>query len=180
MLSVVSVLISLLLASASTTASPMQARAGACNPVVAGKGINIVNGQFQLGYPAGAYSPNVPIEAEALTVPLVPVFNVDASGDGLLSIANAPAGATPLYPTTVNRTQILLEPLITTSPGNFTQGWSFVCRNCDDPTVAYGCEVVSDGTGQCAQIGTAVGQVASIAQCSGLPYGNQAFDIFIS
>lgn len=84
MLSVVSVLTSLLLASASTTASPLQARAGACNPVVAGKGINIVNGQFQLGFPSGAYFPDVPIEAEGLTVPLVPVFNFDLSGNGLL------------------------------------------------------------------------------------------------
>jgi hypothetical protein len=80
MLSVVSVLTSLLLASA----SPLQARAGACNPVVAGKGINIVNGQFQLGFPSGAYFPDVPIEAEGLTFPLVPVFNYDSSGNGLL------------------------------------------------------------------------------------------------
>ncbi|KAJ7766556.1 hypothetical protein DFH07DRAFT_769817 [Mycena maculata] len=180
MLSVVSILTSLLLATASTTAGPMQARAGACNPAVAGQGINIVNGQFQLGYPSGDYFPNVPIEAEGLTVPLVPVFNVDPSGNGLLSIVDAPAGASPLYPTNVNRTQMLLEPRITAAPGNFTQGWSYVCSNCDDPTVAYGCEVVSDATGQCVQIGTAVGQPASIAQCSGLPYGNQAFDIFIS
>jgi hypothetical protein len=63
---------------------------------------------------------------------------------------------------------------------NSTQGWLFVCRNCDDPTAAYGCAVVSGGSGQCAQIGTAVGQTASIAQCSGSPYGNQVFDIFIS
>jgi hypothetical protein len=44
MLSVASVLISLLLASAGTTVTAMQARVGRCNPAVAGKQINIVNG----------------------------------------------------------------------------------------------------------------------------------------
>jgi hypothetical protein len=85
MLSVASVLTSLLLASAGTTATPVQARAGRCNPAVAGKQINIVNGQYQLGYPSGAYFPNVPIEAEDVTIPLRPVFNVDPSGNGLLT-----------------------------------------------------------------------------------------------
>ncbi|KAJ6507525.1 hypothetical protein DFH09DRAFT_1289010 [Mycena vulgaris] len=179
MISVASVLTSLLLASASTTASPVQARAGTCTPVVAGKGINIVNGQFQLGYPSGAYFAHVPIEAEAVTVPLVPVFRADSSGNGLLSVV-PPAGATTLlYPTNENGA-LVLEPRITTPPGNATQGWSYVCQNCADPTVAYDCQVVSSATGQCAQIGTAVGQTASVAPCSGLPYGNQAFDVFIS
>ncbi|KAJ7904940.1 hypothetical protein B0H13DRAFT_2024487, partial [Mycena leptocephala] len=176
MLSVVSVLTSLLLAGAS--ASPLQVRAGTCNPVVAGKGINIVNGQFQLGYPPQAYFSGVPIEAEPLTVPLVPVFRADSSGNGLLSVVPPPGATTLLYPTNVNRAQIVLGSRITAPPGNSTQGWSYVCRNCDDPTVAYGCQVVSNATGQCAQIGTAIGQTASVAQCSGLPYGNQAFDIF--
>ncbi|KAF8160572.1 hypothetical protein K438DRAFT_1776402 [Mycena galopus ATCC 62051] len=106
-----------------------------CHPAVAGKQLNIVNGQYQLGYPAGAYFPNVPVEAEALTIPLAPVFNVDPSGNGLLtsesyilsddshteflnSFANAPAGSI-LYPTiNSNLTQVLLEPRITTFPGN--------------------------------------------------------------
>ncbi|KAJ7834857.1 hypothetical protein B0H13DRAFT_2109208 [Mycena leptocephala] len=174
MLSIVSVLTSLLLAGAS--ASPLQVRAGTCNPVAAGKGINI------------AYFSGVPIEAEPLTVPLVPVFSADSSGNGLLRLigfssaaSSLPPGTTTLlYPTNVNRAQIVLGSRITTPPGNSTQGWSYVCRNCDDPTVAYGCQVVSNATGQCAQIGTAIGQTASVAQCSGLPYGNQAFDIFIS
>ncbi|KAJ7280957.1 hypothetical protein C8J57DRAFT_1501158 [Mycena rebaudengoi] len=177
MLSVFSFLVSLLLASASTTASAVQARAGTCNPVVTGKKLNIVNGQFQLGYPAGAFFPNVPIEAEALTIPLVPVFNVDPNISGLLSIPNPQAGGAPLYPTLVNRTQVLLEPRIFDTP---VQQWSFACHNCNDPTLAYGCQVISAATAQCVQIGTAVGQTASVSQCSGLPYGNQAFNIFIS
>jgi hypothetical protein len=65
MLSAVSILTSLLLASASTTASPLQARAGACNPVVAGKGINIVNGQFQLGFPQGPTFLTYPLRRRA-------------------------------------------------------------------------------------------------------------------
>ncbi|KAK7045224.1 hypothetical protein R3P38DRAFT_2883100 [Favolaschia claudopus] len=175
MLSVFAVFSSLLIASAA--AGPLQARA-ACNPAVAGKGINIVNGQFQLGYPA--YSPNVPIESEALTTPLTPVFTVDASGNGLWSVNNAPAGATLLYPTEVDRTQVLLEPRISGSPGNFSQGFSFVCSECSEPTIAHGCAVISDATGQCVQIGTAVGQPASISQCTGQPVGNQAFTVIIS
>jgi hypothetical protein len=104
---------------------------------VAGKGINIVNGQFQLGYP-GAYFAHVPIEAEALTVPLVPVFRADSSGNGLLRWEYSfsshelraeayliffcsvvpPAGATTLlYPTSENGA-LVLEPRITTPPGN--------------------------------------------------------------
>ncbi|KAK7045203.1 hypothetical protein R3P38DRAFT_2883022 [Favolaschia claudopus] len=177
MLSVFTVFSSLLIASAA--AGPLQARA-ACNPAVAGKGINIVNGQFQLGYPSGAYFANVPIEAEALTTPLTPVFTVDASGNGLLSVNNAPAGATPLYPTEVDRFQLLLEPRISGSPGNFSQGFSFVCSQCSDPTIAHGCAVISDATGQCVQIGTAVGQTASISQCTGQSVGNQAFTVVIS
>jgi hypothetical protein len=85
MLSVVSVLTSLLLATTGTSAIAVNARAGTCSPAVAGKKINIVNGQYQLGYPPGAYFPDVPVEAEALTIPLVPVFNVDPSGNGLLT-----------------------------------------------------------------------------------------------
>jgi hypothetical protein len=77
-------LTSLLLASANITASPLQAGAGACNPVVADKGVNIINGQFQLGFPSEAYFPDVPIEAEGLTFPLLPVFIFDSSGNGLL------------------------------------------------------------------------------------------------
>ncbi|KAJ7794879.1 hypothetical protein B0H13DRAFT_2171065 [Mycena leptocephala] len=150
MLSVFSVLTSLLLASASTTASAVQPRAGTCNPVVTGKKLNIVNGQFQLGYPAGAFFPNIP---------------------------NPQAGGAPLYPTLVNRTQVLLEPRIFDTP---VQQWSFACNNCDDSTLAYGCQVISAATAQCVQIGTAVGQTASVSQCSGLPFGNQVFDIFIS
>jgi hypothetical protein len=137
MLSIVSVLTSLLLAGAS--ASPLQVRAGTCNPVVAGKGINIVNGQFQLGYPPQAYFSGVPIEAEPLTVPLVPVFSADSSGNGLLrwdssislhesraeaywiffcSVVPPPGTTTLLYPTNVNRAQIVLGSRITTPPGN--------------------------------------------------------------
>ncbi|KAF8145584.1 hypothetical protein K438DRAFT_2097506 [Mycena galopus ATCC 62051] len=121
---------------AGTAAVTVKARADTlCHPAVAGKQLNIVNGQYQLGYPAGAYFPNVPVEAEALTIPLAPVFNVDPSGNGLLtsesyilsddshteflnSFANAPAGSI-LYPTiNSNLTQVLLESRITTFPGN--------------------------------------------------------------
>ncbi|KAF8160540.1 hypothetical protein K438DRAFT_1985643 [Mycena galopus ATCC 62051] len=180
MLSVSSVFTSLLLASAGTAAASVKARADTlCHPAVAGKQINIVNGQYQLGYPAGAYLPNVPVEAEALTIPLAPVFNVDPSGNGLLTFANAPAGSV-LYPTiNSNLTQVLLEPRITTFPGNTTQTWFFTCDVCDSG-IAYGCEVQSAGTGQCAQIGTAVGQTTSVASCTGLDYGSQIFTLYIS
>ncbi|KAF8143029.1 hypothetical protein K438DRAFT_1994310 [Mycena galopus ATCC 62051] len=197
MLSVSSVFTSLLLASAGTAAASVKARADTlCHPAVAGKQINIVNGQYQLGYPAGAYFPNVPVEAEALTIPLAPVFNVDPSGNGLLtsesyilwddshteflnSFANAPAGSV-LYPTiNSNLTQVLLEPRITTFPGNTTQTWFFTCDVCDSG-IAYGCEVQSAGTGQCTQIGTAVGQTTSVASCTGLDYGSQIFTLYIS
>ncbi|KAJ7331428.1 hypothetical protein DFH08DRAFT_940079 [Mycena albidolilacea] len=182
MLSVVSVLTSLLLATAGTSAIAVNARAGTCSPAVAGKKINIVNGQYQLGYPPGAYFPDVPIEAEALTIPLVPEFNVDPSGNGLLTINNPPAtGAPVLYPTiNPTLTQVLLEPRITTFPGNTTQAWFFTCVSCDNPAIAYGCTVRSAGTGQCAQIGTAVGQTTGVVGCTGLDYGSQIFTLYIS
>ncbi|KAJ7715771.1 hypothetical protein B0H14DRAFT_3171199 [Mycena olivaceomarginata] len=180
MLSVASVLTSLLLASAGTTATAVQARAGRCNPAVAGKQINIVNGQYQLGYPSGAYFPNVPIEAQDVTIPLRPVFNVDPSGNGLLTFANAPSSQV-LYPTVnANLTQVLLQPRITTFPGNTTQGWFFTCHSCEDPKIAYGCTVQSTGTGQCAVIGNAAGQTTAVQSCSGLDYGSQVFDVLIS
>ncbi|KAJ7880101.1 hypothetical protein B0H13DRAFT_2050717 [Mycena leptocephala] len=149
MLSVASVLTSLLLASAGATATTMQ-------PDVAGKQINIVNGQFQLGYPSGAYFPNVP------------------------SFANAPSSQV-LYPTiNANLTQVLLQPRITTFPGNTTQGWFFNCHSCEDPQIAYGCTVQSTGTGQCAVIGNAAGQTTGVQSCSGVGYGSQAFDVVIA
>ncbi|KAJ7934207.1 hypothetical protein B0H13DRAFT_1951509, partial [Mycena leptocephala] len=162
-----SVLISLLLASTGTTATAVQARAGRCNPAVAGKQINIVNGQYQLGYPSGA--------AEDITIPLRPVFNVDPSGNGLLTFANAPSSQV-LYPTiNANLTLFLLQPRITTFPGNTTQGWFFTCHSCEDTEIAYGCTVQSTGTGQCAVIGNAVGQTTAVQSCSGLDYGSQVF-----
>ncbi|KAJ6505018.1 hypothetical protein C8R45DRAFT_543852 [Mycena sanguinolenta] len=179
MLSVFSVLTYLLLASAGTTAAAVQARARTCHPDVAGKQLNIVNGQFQLGYPAGAYFPNVPVEAEALTIPLAPVFKVDPSGNGLLTFANPPSSSV-LYPTiNADRTQVLLQPRITTFPGNTTQAWFFTCDVCNSD-IAYGCEVQSAGTGQCAQIGTAVGQTTGVVSCTGLDYGSQIFNLHIS
>ncbi|KAJ7859999.1 hypothetical protein B0H14DRAFT_3446383 [Mycena olivaceomarginata] len=180
MLSVASVLTSLLLASVGATATTVEARAARCNPDVAGKQINIVNGQFQLGYPSGAYFPNVPIVALDVTIPLRPVFNVDPSGNGLLTFANAPSSQV-LYPTiNANLTQVLLQPRITTFPGNTTQGWFFNCHSCEDPQIAYGCTVQSTGTGQCAVIGNAAGQATAVQSCSGVGYGSQAFDVVIA
>ncbi|KAJ7275696.1 hypothetical protein C8J57DRAFT_1589764 [Mycena rebaudengoi] len=176
MLSIFSVLTSLLLASASTTVSAVQARAGTCNPVVTGKKLNIVNAQFQFGYPAGAFFPNVPIEAEALTIPFVTVFNVDPNVSGLLRRDFLFAGPASIPdsgeqdPGSAPATHIR----------HSHPAWSFACRNCNDPTLAYGCQVISAATAQCVQIGTTVGQTASVSQCSWLPFGNQVFDIFIS
>ncbi|KAJ7257627.1 hypothetical protein C8J57DRAFT_1234775 [Mycena rebaudengoi] len=153
MLSVASVLTSLLLASVGTTATAVQARAGRCNPAVAGKQINIVNGQYQLGFPPARTSP---------------------------TFANAPSSQV-LYPTiNANLTQVLLQPRITTFPGNTTQGWFFTCHSCEDPEIAYGCTVQSTGTGQCAVIGNTAGQTTAVQSCSGLNYGSQVFDVLIS
>jgi hypothetical protein len=74
MLSMVSVLTSLLFATTGTSAITVNARAGTCSPAITGKKINIVNRQCQLGVALGACFPDVPIEAEALTIPLVPVL----------------------------------------------------------------------------------------------------------
>ncbi|KAJ7245890.1 hypothetical protein B0H12DRAFT_1235693 [Mycena haematopus] len=180
MLSISSVLTSLLLASASATAAAVKARA-ICYADVAGKQLNIINGQYQLGYPAGSYFPDVPLEAEAVTYPFLPVFNVDPSGNGLLTFANTPAGSEVLYPTiNANFTQVLLEPRITTYPANTTQTWFFPCAACDINGVSYGCQVQSAGTGQCALIGSAVGQTTGVESCTDMPYGNQVFTLYSS
>ncbi|KAJ6505010.1 hypothetical protein C8R45DRAFT_923316 [Mycena sanguinolenta] len=217
MLSVVSVLTSLLLASVGTTAAAVQARAGICHPDVAGKQLNIVNGQFQLGYPAGAYFPNVLVEAEALTIPLAPVFKVDPSGNGLLtSEFSIPSHECTLNVSIFNKLrepsvelssvphhQRRLDPSSAPAPHHHlsgehvsapeqtslkvqraddiksTQAWFFTCDACNSD-IAYGCEVQSAGTGQCAQIGTAVGQTTGVVSCTGLDYGSQIFTLHIS
>ncbi|KAJ7280956.1 hypothetical protein C8J57DRAFT_1220232 [Mycena rebaudengoi] len=117
MISFVSVLTSLLLATVGATATPVQARAGSCIPtLIPSTGANFVNGQMQLG--VFFYGVGQTIQMKNLTVPLVPTFVGDPSGNGLVSVV-PPPGAATLYPTSANG-QITLQQRITTSPKNLT------------------------------------------------------------
>ncbi|KAJ7899283.1 hypothetical protein B0H14DRAFT_2556845 [Mycena olivaceomarginata] len=175
MISFVSVLTSLLLASAAT-ATPVQVRADSCVPALSNTGVSLVNGQMQLG--VFAYTVGQPIQTKSLTIPLVPTFVADSSGNGLVSVV-PPSGATTLYPTSANG-QVVLQQRITTSPQNLTQAWSLSCQNCDNPSIAYGCSVISlADTTKCVQAGTGVGQVALVTKCAGLEYGSQIFDMYV-
>jgi hypothetical protein len=83
MICFVSVLASLLLATISATATPVQARAGSCiPPVIPSTGASFINGQMLLG--VFAYGVGQPIQTKNLTVPLVPTFVADPSGNGLV------------------------------------------------------------------------------------------------
>ncbi|KAJ7800067.1 hypothetical protein B0H13DRAFT_2688484 [Mycena leptocephala] len=177
MISFVSVLTSLLLATVSTTATPVQARTGSCIPtLIPNTGASFVNGQMLLG--VFAYGVGQPIQTKNLTVPLVPTFVADPSGNGLVSVV-PPPGAATLYPTSANG-QITLQQRITTSPKNLTQAWGISCQNCEDPNVAYGCSIISlADTTQCVEAGTTAGQLALVKKCAGLRYGSQIFDLYV-
>ncbi|KAJ7916363.1 hypothetical protein B0H13DRAFT_2269923 [Mycena leptocephala] len=143
-----SVLTSLLLA---TAATPVQARAGSCIPThIPNTGANFVNGQMPLGVHCLRQMKNP-------TVPLVPTFVADPSGNGLRD----------------------LTVRMTTSPKNlWTCGIS--CQNFEDPSVAYGCSIISlADTTQRVEAGTTGGQLALVKKCTGLRYGSQIFDMCV-
>jgi hypothetical protein len=81
MISFVSVLTSLLLTSAAT-ATPVQVRTDSCVPALSNTGVSLVNGQMQLG--VFAYTIGQPIQTKSLTIPLVPMFVADSSGNGFV------------------------------------------------------------------------------------------------
>ncbi|KAJ7097659.1 hypothetical protein C8R44DRAFT_748370 [Mycena epipterygia] len=187
MFSVSSIIASLVLASAAV-ANPV-ARA-ACNPKIAGSGISIGSGNLELGF-SGSVA-GAPIISQALT-PAGPEFIVEVStisngGFVLKSLTpcthrdvDQPNQAPGLFPTNVNGA-VELQTLVTPEDG--TQGWGFVCSTCNDPTtvgaggaVASGCNVVSAFSGQCLQIGSAVGDAVTLATCTDLGSGPQSFDV---
>ncbi|KAJ7800063.1 hypothetical protein B0H13DRAFT_2165304 [Mycena leptocephala] len=174
----------------SPTATPVQARAGSCIPtLIPNTGASFINGQMLFG--VFAYGVGQPIQTKNLTVPLVPTFVADPSGNGLVSIV-PPPGAATLYPTSANG-QITLQQRITTSPKNLKDHNSFNAHELKQhpgmghllpelrgPHVAYGCSIISlADTTQCVEAGTTAGQLALVKKCAGLRYGSQIFDLYV-
>ncbi|KAF7377522.1 hypothetical protein MSAN_00174300 [Mycena sanguinolenta] len=182
MFSVISIALSLALARMAT-ANPV-ARA-ACNPVLAGNGISIASGSLEMGYSSSVAGASIISQAlTATAAEYVAVAATITNGGFVLKDVNQPNQAAGLYPTWVNGA-IELQTLVTPEDG--TQGWGFVCSECNDPsTVGAGgvigssCNVVNGWTGQCLQIGAAAGDAVTIANCADLGSGSQYFNVYLA
>ncbi|KAJ7029888.1 hypothetical protein C8F04DRAFT_1236810 [Mycena alexandri] len=183
MFSIVSVAASLLLAHGAV-ANPI-AR-GACNPALSsGAAISIGSGNLEIGYTGSV--PSAAIISEGLTTNSAEFFAIPATienGGFVLQVVNQDNHSPRLFPTWVNGT-LELETLVTPEDGK--QGFGFICSSCSDPsTVGIGgvigasCNVVSGWTGQCLQIGSAVGDAVTVANCADLGSGSQYFDVYLA
>ncbi|KAF7334537.1 hypothetical protein MVEN_02283500 [Mycena venus] len=182
MLSVVSVVASLIIANIGL-ASPAGA-APTCNPTfVPGVGISIANAGLELGY-TNPVTPGAPVISQALTASspeFIPETPTTFTGGTLLKVANNPDPALDLYATWTGETsQISVLPLITV-PDDPVQGWGFACSTCNDPTavgagglLASGCHITAFN-GQCVQIGSAAGDIATPGDCTDL----SVFDVYV-
>ncbi|KAJ7220627.1 hypothetical protein GGX14DRAFT_540754 [Mycena pura] len=179
MFSLAPIVASLLLVSAAL-ATPM-ARA-ACNPSLSGSGLSIANGNLEIGYTSSVAG--APLISQ--TFSLAPEFIGEAStidnGGFVLKDVNQDNHAPGLFPTFVDGGALELETLATPEDGK--QGWGFVCSTCSDFTtaatpIASGCTIRSGWTGQCLQIGSAAGDLVTLATCTGLGSGPQYFDIYV-
>ncbi|KAJ7733936.1 hypothetical protein B0H16DRAFT_1732035 [Mycena metata] len=184
MFSIVSLAAAAVLLARNAVANPI-ARA-ACNPTLtSGTAISIGGGSLEIGYTSSV--PGAAIISETLSTTAAEFFAIPATienGGYVLQVVNQDNHSPRLFPTWVNGT-LELETLVTPEDGK--QGFGFVCSSCSDPsTVGIGgvigasCNVVSGWTGQCLQIGSAVGDAVTIANCADLGSGSQYFDIYLA
>ncbi|KAJ7621288.1 hypothetical protein FB45DRAFT_139044 [Roridomyces roridus] len=173
MLSTASIVASLLPAH-SVLANPV-ARAS-CNPSIAGQGISLGSGAFEVGYTGSVAG--AAIVTEALTTSAE--YIVATSNGGLQFIDFNESGASSQLYQTNSDGAVSLQTLVT--PENGTQDWSLVCSICNDPStvgsggaIATGCNVISSASGKCLQIGSAVGAAVTVETCTDLGDGAQVF-----
>ncbi|KAJ7176758.1 hypothetical protein C8R46DRAFT_1346718 [Mycena filopes] len=155
----------------------------ACNPTLAGSGVNIAVGSLEIGYASAV--PGASVVSQALSTTAFEFIAETATtinGGFSLKTVNEPNQAAALFPTASNGA-LKLQTLVT--PADGTQNFGFVCSTCNNPsTVAQGgvvastCNVVSGVTGQCVQIGSAAGSAVTLATCSGS--SSQSFDVYLA
>ncbi|KAF7324626.1 hypothetical protein MKEN_00504100 [Mycena kentingensis (nom. inval.)] len=152
----------------------------ACNPALAGAGLSIASGGFEIGYTSSTAGASAITQAFSLAPEFIGENTTVSNGGFLLKDANQDNHAAGLFLTFVDGAP-KLETLITPQDGH--QGWGFICAECGNFTpsgrFASSCNVVSGWTGQCLQIGTKVGDPVQLANCNGLGSGPQYFDLFV-
>jgi len=173
----------LALAGSMTSAKPLAARA-ACNPVFAHSGVSIASGGLELGYNGSTAGAAIISQTFSPSAEFIGEVYPTTNGGYYLKDANQENQAAGLFPTWVNGS-LELETQSSTLDGK--QDWAFICASCADAsTVGAGgaigssCNVVNGWTGQCVQIGSAAGDVATIVNCDDLGSGPQYFDVIMS